>query len=88
MPAQSFSSAALNDYQSSINMAEFDYQMIVAEVRQPAKGAIEAERRPRVRPARHEWQKIRLGRVCGVCMVAQVSGEFDDAVPCQPRHAA
>ncbi len=55
--------------------------------RMPVRGPGPTSNRPLI-PSQHEWQKIRLGRVCGICMVAQVSGEFDDRVPCQLRQAS
>ena len=36
-------------------------------------------------PGRHEWIHIAVGRVCQLCMVVQVDGEFDDGVPCEPK---
>ena len=35
----------------------------------------------------HEWQPIAAGRVCDVCLTAQVKGEFDDNVACNPHEA-
>jgi hypothetical protein len=42
----------------------------------------------RTTAARHLWSEIRLGRVCSVCLVAQLRGEFDDSVEFHPRHAS
>jgi hypothetical protein len=33
----------------------------------------------------HEWRPIAAGRVCGACLIAQMKGEFDDNVACNPR---
>jgi len=35
----------------------------------------------------HEWQPIAAGRVCDVCLVAQMKGEFDDNVACNPHES-
>ncbi len=35
----------------------------------------------------HEWQPIATGRVCDVCLTAQMKGEFDDNVACNPHES-
>ncbi len=34
---------------------------------------------------RHEWHRLRLGRICERCLTVQQSREFDDDGPCEPR---
>jgi hypothetical protein len=33
----------------------------------------------------HRWEQIAVGRVCSTCRIAQATGEFDDAVACEPK---
>ena len=41
----------------------------------------------RVEGRHHEWQPIAAGRVCDVCLIAQMKGEFDDGVACNPHES-
>lgn len=47
-----------------------------------------AESQELVNRAHHNWHMLAVGRVCTICDTAQARDEFDDDVPCRPRHAS
>ena len=44
-----------------------------------------ASSQERIDRTHHRWHTIAVGRVCEICKTAQVKGEFDDNVPCEPK---
>jgi hypothetical protein len=42
-----------------------------------------AEAQKLVPQAKHQWERIAVGRVCVSCKLAQATGEFDDSAPCE-----
>jgi hypothetical protein len=39
-------------------------------------------------PQSHRWRRIRLGRVCELCHLAQAPPEFDDTIACSASAVA
>ena len=41
------------------------------------------ESQKRIERVNHSWQHLAVGRICASCKATQMTGEFDDTVPCK-----
>jgi hypothetical protein len=41
------------------------------------------ESQKRIERTNHSWQHLAVGRICASCKTTQMTGEFDDTVPCK-----